>query len=363
VAGESPADQVLAGLQDLTRNPGVSPTVAIMASTLAPMVQKLAQDQDLRAFFSDPRGSSRISQNLIATENWLQTGDTGNVPVKIVPTDDTTTKEVVKPILCGTQLAFQTGYRVGAQANPNSKWKYIDGVITNYCYIGERCRIEIKAQDLCALIPGTVPANFEGAWIGFSYPLEYLTSMADVNNPWQWGQMTNGVAAFTLNQSFSTPQIVRVRYSDVDSGNWNKGISIELKSHLLIFLDPTDLNGNQIPDFWEQQYGLTNSVTGTDTDHDGFTDYQEYVAGTDPTNPKDYPRLQFSPSLLKSKKLTIPFTDAARRYTIEGNTNSLATGKWFLIEDFFGEDAASDVDISTYLKATNAVFRLKIRRY
>lgn len=363
VAGESPADQILAGLQQLAVDGDVSPTVAVMASTLAPVVQKLSQDQDLRSFFSNPRGSSRISQNLIATETWLQTGNTADVPVKIVPTDDTTTKEVVKPILCGTQLAFQTGYRVGAQANPKSKWKYIDGVVTNYCHIGERCHIEIKAQELCDVIPGTVPANFDKAWIGFSYPLENLTSYADISNPWQWMQMTNGVARFNFNQSFSTPQIVRVRYSDPDSGNWNKGVSIELKSRLLLFLDPADLNANQIPDFWEQQYGLTNSVAGTDTDHDGSTDYQEYVAATDPTNPKDFPKINLSPSLLKKKQLMIPYTDASRRYTIEANTNGLAPGKWFVIEDFYGENTSSGVDISKYLKSTNAMFRLKVRRY
>jgi hypothetical protein len=181
--------------------------------------------------------------------------------------------------------------------------------------------------------------------------------------------MTSGVAQFSLNQSFTTPQIVRVRYSDARStdfnwdGNLNHGISIELKTHVLIFLDPTDVNGNQIPDFWEQKYGLTNPVVGTDSDHDGFTDYQEYIANTDPTKPNDYPRIEFSPSLFTSKKLTIPFTDAARRYTIQVNTNDLLPGKWFIVEDFYGEDAASEVDISSHLKATNAMFRLKIRRY
>jgi hypothetical protein len=364
VAGETPVQQVLEGLQDLTRNGNGSPTVAVMAGTLAPVLQQLSQDQDLKSFFSNPRGGGRIGQALLATETWLQTGDTKNVPATIVPTDDKTTPEVAKPILCGTQLAFQTGYRVGAQANPNSKWTYVDGVVTNYCYIGERCRIEIKAKEVSDLIPGTTPANFNKAWIGFSLPQEYMMSYSDINNPWEWMQMTNGVATFDINESFSTPQIVRVRYSDVDSGNWNKGINIELKSHLLIFLDPTDKNGNQIPDFWEQQYGLTNSAAGTDTDRDGATDYQEYLANTDPSNPKDFPKLLLTSSLLKSKKLTIPHTDSARRYTIEANTNATLSSKsWFTVEDFYGEDAASDIDISSYLKATNAFFRLTIRRY
>ena len=364
VAGQNPVDQIRAGLEALARDPTVAATTFVMAGTLAPLMQQLAADQDLSSFFANPRGNSFYSQGLVATENWLGTGDTSNAPVSAVPGDDKNVPEVVKPILVGTQLAFQTGYRVGAQSNPNSKWTYVDGLVTNYCYIGERCIIELKAKELSDVISNTVPADFERAWIGFSYPQEYLMTLSTINNPWLWVQMTNGVAQFILNESFATPQIVRVRYSDVDSGNWNKGINIELKSHLLIFLDPTDANHNGIPDWWEQKYGLTNSVAGTDTDHDGFTDYQEYIAGTDPTNPNDYPRLVLTQSLFQNKKLTIPYTDSARRYTIEGNTNAtLLPNQWFVVGDFFGSNAPSDVDISPYLSATNALFRMNVRRY
>ena len=181
---------------------------------------------------------------------------------------------------------------------------------------------------------------------------------------WQWVQMTNGVARFTINESFSTTQLVRVLYSDTDSGNWNGGHNVELKSHLLIFVDPADANGNQIPDFWEAQYGLVNSVAGTDTDHDGVSDYAEFIADTDPTNPLDYPRLVAPANLLRDKKLKIPFTVSARRYTVEVNTNAaLPASQWSVVEDFFGGDAPSDVDISKYLTAKSALFRLKVRRY
>jgi hypothetical protein len=367
IATQDPAQQIQVGLEELARDTNQPATAFAMAGMLAPVMQKVAADPDFQAFFANPTGGGRYSQALTVTENWL---DSGNPPpISVIPPDEKKVPEVVKPVLVGTQLGFQTAYRVGAQSNPLSKWTYVDGIITNYCYTGERIRVELKAQELSALVPGTVPADFEGAPIGFTLPQEYLTSYAEIGS-WQWVKMTNGTAELILNQSFSTPQIVRVRYSDAKSTSWpwrgnlNSGISIELKSHLLVFLDPTDLNGNGIPDFWEQQHGLTNSVVGADTDHDGFTDLQEYIAGTNPTDPNDYPRLTLPANLFQTRNLTVPYTDSARRYTIEGNTNAaLLSNQWFVVEDFFGENAPSDVDISSYLRSTNAVFRLKIRRY
>src|ERR1035438_2803393 len=54
-----------------------------------------------------------------------------------------------------------------------------------------------------------------------------------------------------------------------------------------------DLNGNDIPDWWELKYfGNLNQTALGDYDGDGVDNLDEYREGTDPTNPNSYdPRL------------------------------------------------------------------------
>lgn len=71
-------------------------------------------------------------------------------------------------------------------------------------------------------------------------------------------------------------------------GIWNGWDTAAPVTHLpfRIRFSPTDMDGDGIPDWWAIQYygGETNVGAGSDTDLDGMTAWDEYVARTDPTN-------------------------------------------------------------------------------
>jgi len=68
--------------------------------------------------------------------------------------------------------------------------------------------------------------------------------------------------------------------------------------------DLVDINSNGIADNWERDFfnvATTNRTALTDSDHDGMTDYAEFIAGTNPTNAAS--RLYFTGETLQSNGL------------------------------------------------------------
>ncbi len=104
--------------------------------------------------------------------------------------------------------------------------------------------------------------------------------------------------------------------------------------------DFIDVNTNGIPDNWERDFfnGVTtNRSAKTDTDHDGMTDYAEFIAGTNPTNAAS--RLYFT-----SEKIT--------------NANSRVQMQWPVVSNRLYQVNASTnlvawTNVTTWMQATN----------
>jgi hypothetical protein len=89
-------------------------------------------------------------------------------------------------------------------------------------------------------------------------------------------------------------------------------------------MNPTgDLDGDGIPNYWEQRYGTTTGlVASADNDSDGFSNYLEYLADTNPTNSASFFEID---ALLARANQTVTFLGStARQYQIFYTTNDLA---------------------------------------
>jgi hypothetical protein len=59
--------------------------------------------------------------------------------------------------------------------------------------------------------------------------------------------------------------------------------------NLYYYIPANDSDGDQLLDTWEEYYfGNLNGGPATNTDHDALTDLEEYVAGSDPTDPDSF---------------------------------------------------------------------------
>ncbi len=86
-----------------------------------------------------------------------------------------------------------------------------------------------------------------------------------------------------------------------------KALAPRLKVDEDELLGKADLNSNGIPDEWEKQYTLTDSMPESDEDSDGFTLAQEYKAKTDPVDPLSHP-----------KYISMLYVSAVRQQRING---------------------------------------------
>jgi hypothetical protein len=115
------------------------------------------------------------------------------------------------------------------------------------------------------------------------------------------------------------------------------------------YVTALDSDGDGLPDYWELTYGLNpysaigDDGANGDPDHDGFTNLQEYLAGTNPRDPQSCLKLEAITTI--SGSVTLSFLAVPNHtYTIQYQDN-LSGAPWLKLADFPAE--AANLFIST----------------
>jgi hypothetical protein len=188
-----------------------------------------------------------------------------------------------------------SGRKQDALLDSDGDGKYvakIDQTLARQWYLGSAFMTGADAPTVEAVTPDTVLTN------AFSLTL-WASGVADI------GGVSNVFCLVTPPDDSGSLDAPRVdltwsleaeRYEAVCGGFTSIGTyavtffaldsegQLSMPHQTLVEWSAADANTNGIPEVWEYAYGLTNVSESSDADGDGFFDFSEFVAGTDPTN-------------------------------------------------------------------------------
>lgn len=144
-----------------------------------------------------------------------------------------------------------------------------------------------------------------------------------------------------------------------DPANWFVGLPTAGRAN---FLDPADTDGDGLPDAWERQYfGSINDPRATpdaDPDGDGFSNLQEYLAGTNPLDANSLLRIESAN--LSNDGLALHFNAiSGHSYSVLWRTDAEA-GVWLKLADIapVAHDGPVVVNDPTFTAAPARYYRL-----
>jgi len=125
------------------------------------------------------------------------------------------------------------------------------------------------------------------------------------------------------------------------------------------FLPPVDTDGDGLPDDWEIAHGTDPLVPDADADpdHDGMSNWQEYLAGTDPQDPLSV--LKLNATTVNTGAVTLQFQAVSNHTYGVLYQNSLAAAPWLVLTNVASRGTNwTEIIADPVVGATNRFYRL-----
>ena len=229
-------------------------------------------------------------------------------------------------VLASTTIDTNNAYAYGA----NIGWvnAFADG--TNGAVMGQfYCMGYIYSANVGWISLG----NSNGPVNGYAYS-NISSNDWGVNNVGGSGQLSGyaygaNIGWITFEQSYGMPQ-VNLLNGQMTGYAYSANVGWISLSNFFAVLQtdtlspgPLDKNGSGLPIAWEDYYfGTTNINPNADPDGDGMSNFQEYLAGTDPVNGSDYLHITAVRADTIGNSATLTWTSKpSRLYLVEERTN------------------------------------------
>ncbi|MDD5457088.1 MAG: thrombospondin type 3 repeat-containing protein [Candidatus Margulisbacteria bacterium] len=223
--------------------------------------------------------------------------------------------------ISGAATGYWVGYDSQYIANVSDHWenyKYISMWVNNAGVLGDKAKIEIFDNDNSNWTVDTGSGNLgDDKWV-FEFPMYWQNGWRQVIIPFSLFSkdnpgIGNGIMDFAPIPGIPSfyPGVLMLGFGSISATP--TGIT-DLNINTVSLTNSTagaDSDSDGMPDAWEIQYGLNPNVNDAnqDKDGDGITNFQEYINGSDPTDPNSPVNHQTGPVYTS----TLPTVDAFER--------------------------------------------------